>query len=185
MKNGFTLIELIVVIVIIGIIAVIAIPKFVDISKEAEQSQMMAMKGSLESAQNLIETKIKLTPDAINNAQNRFTMDDGQVIRIRGKLPDGRWDNTFVHLVDFQDIDQVTSNNCNNAALKWCVRQRGQGWFNSRGYASLGTGRGFVIFPFGYNVNQDRCYVYYINQNNNANPATVAPSITGVDFSEC
>ena len=183
--KGFTLIEIVVVVVILGIIAATAFPKFADLQDSATIANMQAMEGSLRSAHKLVEAKIIATPENLNNAQNRFTLDNGQVIRVRGKLPDGRWNNTFQYLVEFNDIAQVNSNNCNDQNLKWCVRQRNSNWFNNRGYTSLGTGRGFVIFPFGNNVNQDRCYVYYMNQNNNATPNTVTPSIIGSDYSEC
>lgn len=184
-NRGFTLIELVVVIVILGVISSIAVPKFINLKDDALKANMKAMEASIKAATSMSSLKIELNPDSLNGRQNRFTLSNGQVIRVRGMLPDGRWDSTFSHLVDFENIAQVTTNNCTNTALAWCVRERGQGWFNSRGYASLGTGRGFIIYPLGFNVNQDRCYVYYINQNANATPATVSPSITGSDFSEC
>lgn len=184
-NKGFTLIELVVVIVLLGILSAVAIPKYVDIQNDAIQANMLTMKGAIKSATSLVEMKIIIAPDRLNRRQNRFTLSNEQIIRTRGKLPDGLWDDTFFHLLDFENIAQVTSNNCTDESLKWCVRQRNQRWFNNRGYSSLGTGRGFVIFPFGNNVNQDRCYVYYMNQNANATPDTVQPSIVEVDFSEC
>ena len=166
-SKGFTLIELVVVIVILGILAVVAAPKFINLQDDANQATMQAMKGAISSANSLVSLKIELHPESLNNNQNRFTLSDGQVIRVRGKFPDGRWNNTFAFLVAFDDIAQVTSNTCTDTDLKWCVRQRGINWFLNRGYASsdIGTGRGFVIFPLDKNVNQDRCYIYYLNQN--------------------
>lgn len=49
-QSGFTLIELVMVIVIIGILAAIAIPKFVDLSSEAQQAAVNGIAGSLSSA---------------------------------------------------------------------------------------------------------------------------------------
>jgi MSHA pilin protein MshA len=184
-NKGFTLIELVVVIVILGILAVTALPKFINLQDDANQSVMLSMKGAIATADKLIALKIRLNPNNLNPNKNRFTLDDGQNIRIRGNFADGRWNNTFLYLLDFNDIAQVSSNNCDDASLKWCVRQRGANWFLNRGYSTLGTGRGFVIFPLGKNVNQDRCYIYFLNQNDSAIPVTVQPSIIGSDFSEC
>lgn len=184
-NKGFTLIELVVVIVILGVLAAIALPKFINLQDDANQAVMLSMEGSLVSANKLVSLKVLLNPENLNGNQNRFTLDNGQNIRIRGKLADGRWNNTFRYLVDFTNAAQVSSNNCTDESLKWCVRQRGSNWFVSRGYSTLGTGRGFVIFPLGKNVNQDRCYVYLLNQNDSATPTTIQPSIIGSDFRDC
>jgi MSHA pilin protein MshA len=184
-NKGFTLIELVVVIVIIGVLAVIALPKFINLRDDANESVMLSMKSAIAAADSFIAIEIQLNEERLNTSQNRFTLENGETIYVRGKLADGRWNNTFAKLLELDKIGQVNNNNCDDESLQWCVRQRSGTWFFNRGFPVLGSGRGFLIFPYGNNVAQDSCYVYYLNQNDDAIPTTVQPAYIGIDLSGC
>ncbi len=49
-QTGFTLIELVLVIVVLGILAVVAMPKFIDLSGDAQTSATNGVAGALSSA---------------------------------------------------------------------------------------------------------------------------------------
>lgn len=187
--NGFTLIELIIVIIILSIIAAVAIPQFINLKDDAQIATMSAMKGALTSARDLNHSLVEINPSNKNTNNNIYNSDDGTRFRIRGNYPDGRWENnnmeTFSELVHFDEVTFVTTNECPVSGTDWCVIHKALGWFSNRQYTSATDGRGFVIYPKGYNVNQTRCYVYYFTPNAARIATTGTMPIVQIDSSEC
>ncbi|QLE97479.1 prepilin-type N-terminal cleavage/methylation domain-containing protein [Neptunomonas phycophila] len=56
-QSGFTIIELVVVIVLLGVLAATALPRFIDISTDAQKAVLQSMGGSILSAANLVHAK--------------------------------------------------------------------------------------------------------------------------------
>lgn len=89
-NGGFTLIELVVVIVILGILAAVAVPKFFDLSGEADQAAVSGVAGALASASSInFAAKRAGSASAVNI--NTATVCDNTTLNaiMQGGIPSG------------------------------------------------------------------------------------------------
>ena len=103
-QSGFTLIELIAVLVILGIIASVAVPKFINLTDEAQQVATNAVAKTIESASSMnhavdIAVEAAISTDAIITIDN--CSDAGLL------LADGLPANYTVAAVTIPDHDAV------------------------------------------------------------------------------
>lgn len=183
--KGFTLIELVIVVIILALLAAVAIPKFVNLADDAKSSAMRGMQASIISARDLTFAEMQVKPQNFNANGRRFTLDTDETILVRADYPDGRWRNNFEHIVHIPNVIPAVggaNSACENEG-GWCARNRGSGWF-VRNQNTASGGRGFVIYPHGFSVNEQACYVYYYTPNT-ANTDTPLTPVVGIDDSEC
>ncbi|MFT5806862.1 MAG: MSHA pilin protein MshA [Moritella dasanensis] len=147
-QSGFTLIELVIVIVILGVLAATAVPKFINISSDANVSVLKSMGGAIKSAGQLVYAKSTIQGQSNLEIGNVDLDGDGNLdIETRYGYPSGSRSNGVSKAMD------------DSFATKWA-------WSTEYGDRIFYVTMESVIGTSGQKVNRDaimykNCYLLY------------------------
>ncbi|EKE67726.1 type II secretion system protein [Gallaecimonas xiamenensis] len=85
-QQGFSLIELVIVIVILGLLAAVALPRFLDVTDDAQDATVEGVAGGFASAVGLVraEWEVEGRPKGDNNGAGASVVLDGENIYVDG-----------------------------------------------------------------------------------------------------
>ena len=169
---GFTLLELILTLVILGVLAITLMPKFVDLSSEAQVAAISQVEASLSVAINLAVAKHQTA----DNPGNSIDYNGTTLTFIQG-LP--RPDAAQLRaLLNVNLPSQTYTPNWNSTPCSdsdYCVvgrRPYSDGTIPSIPQFTSGTG--IFIWPRGYTLSS--CFAYYLNLETGTSP--IVSSVT-------
>lgn len=114
-QTGFTLIELVVVVVILGLLAVTAIPKFIDLTEQAQQANIEGMAGGYATGISLARAQWE-AEGRPNNGTNNLVNYDGTVLMLTNERVATNGNSVrpgyVVGLTDGSDLTNFDEGNC-------------------------------------------------------------------------
>ena len=157
-KQGFTLIELVIVVVLLGLLAAVAIPRFLDVTEQAEDATVEGVAGGFATGVGLVraEWELEARPQENQATNQTFVTLDGILVAIdkntgypTGQLNnDGSTEDDSMTNLDCESIFNLIMQSAPTITSDWANRPFDR--FRYFTTASNGTGSGGNDLCFYY-----------------------------------